>query len=165
MLTTEDKLKIYDLLTSKFNINEKYPLSAVGKELSMSRIRCRSYGFRHMKDLMAAMPEFCTLEEYEYEGHSNCNVTLHEWQDKPEPDQASKTYPSWFMANKPSSDNRKTSKEEDDLCENCDLPCESNPNMQKAAPVQEEESEEEALAIEMLKAVFSAVTDLIENGE
>lgn len=114
MLTTEDKLKIYDLLTSKFNINEKYPLSAVGKELSMSRIRCRSYGFRHMKDLMAAMPEFCTLEEYEYEGHSNCNVTLHEWQDKPEPDQASKTYPSWFMANKPSSDNRKTSKEEDD---------------------------------------------------
>ena len=58
-----------------------------------------------------------------------------------------------------------TSKEEDDLCENCDLPCESNPNMQKAAPVQEEESEEEALAIEMLKAVFSAVTDLIENGE
>ena len=38
MLTTEDKLKIYDLLTSKFNINEKYPLSAVGKELSMSSI-------------------------------------------------------------------------------------------------------------------------------
>lgn len=114
MLTTEDKLKIYDLLTSKFNINETYPLSAVGKELSMSKIRCRSYGFRHMKDLMAAVPEFCTLEEYEYEGHSNCNVILHEWQDKPEQGQPSKTYPSWFMTGKSSSDIKKTSKEEED---------------------------------------------------
>lgn len=52
-------------------------------------------------------------------------------------------------------------------CKDCELPCEHNPNLNdgKEAEDAEEESEEEILAIELLKAVFSALTDLLENGE
>lgn len=55
----------------------------------------------------------------------------------------------------------------DDQCKDCELPCEQNPKLNdgKEAEDTEEESEEEVLAIELLKAVFSALTDLLENGE
>lgn len=53
---------------------------------------------------------------------------------------------------------------EEDLCEKCELPCDQK--LDKEVPKETaEESEEEVLAIELLKAVFSALTDLIENGE
>lgn len=51
-----------------------------------------------------------------------------------------------------------------DPCEKCVFPSDKKPNKEKPDDVQEE-SEEEVLAIELLKAVFSALTDLIENGE
>lgn len=52
----------------------------------------------------------------------------------------------------------------EESCEKCELPCDQKQD-QEAPKETEEGSEEEVLAIELLKAVFSALTDLIENGE
>ena len=82
MITELNKKEIYNLLKSKLSFNQPYPLAEVGKELTASGHGCRRYGFARMKNLMKELKEFILLEDYEYDGHSNTNVFLKEWNIK-----------------------------------------------------------------------------------
>lgn len=80
MLTELNKREIYNFLSKKLDFNVPYALAEVGKELTISGYGCRRYGFSRMKNMMNELTEFIELEDYEYSGHSNTNVTLKEWQ-------------------------------------------------------------------------------------
>lgn len=82
MITEFEKREIYNFLTKKFKFGEEYPLSTVGKELTISGRGCRRYGFPRMKNLMKELKEFIDLKDYEHEGHSNSNVVLHQWKEE-----------------------------------------------------------------------------------
>ena len=85
MLTKQDKIEIYNKLITKFSLEEKYPLSVVGKELSLNGISPRKFGYIQTKNLMQDIPEFIEIEDYEKDGHSNCNVIIHNWKEASEP--------------------------------------------------------------------------------
>lgn len=82
MITELNKKELYTLLKSKLNFNEPYPLAEVGKELNAAGHGCRRYGYARMKNFMKELKEFILLENYEYDGHSNTNVVLKEWNNK-----------------------------------------------------------------------------------
>lgn len=79
MITELNKKEIYELLKRKLDFNKPYPLSAVGKELTIAGHGCRRYGYARMKNLMKELKEFIKIEDYEHEGHSNSNITLIPW--------------------------------------------------------------------------------------
>ncbi len=78
MLSEQDKRSIYQQLVSsgKFNFDVQYPLSKVGKELTLSGFGCRRFGYSRMKDIMREMDGYIKMDEYEYDGHSNCNIQI-----------------------------------------------------------------------------------------
>lgn len=84
MLTEQNKKEIYSVLISKFSQGESYPLAVVGKELTLSGYGCRKYQYARMKEMMMDMQEYLSVEEYEQDGHSNCNVTIFRQKDIPE---------------------------------------------------------------------------------
>ncbi len=81
MLTKQNKIDIYNTIIGRFNTGEVYPLSAVGKFLSSRGFTSRRFGYTQMKNLMKDVPEFIDIEEYENDGHSNCNVTFRTWDE------------------------------------------------------------------------------------
>ena len=79
MLTELNKKEIYNLLKTKLSFGEAYSLAEVGKELTLSGHGCRRYGYARMKSLMKELNDFIEVTDYEYDGHSNSNVTLRMW--------------------------------------------------------------------------------------
>ena len=78
MLSEQDKISIYQQLvkSNKFDFDVQYPLSKVGKELTISGFGCRRFGYTRMKDVMQEMDGYIKMTEYEYDGHSNCNIQI-----------------------------------------------------------------------------------------
>lgn len=81
MLTQQNKYEIYRIIKEHYKIGEVYPLSAVGKFLTLRGYTSRRFGYTQMKILMRDLSEFIDMEEYENDGHSNCNVTFKNWDE------------------------------------------------------------------------------------
>lgn len=81
MLTQQNKYEIYRIIKEHYKIGEVYPLSAVGKFLTLRGYTSRRFGYTQMKILMRDLSEFIDMEEYENDGHSNCNVTFKKWDE------------------------------------------------------------------------------------
>ena len=78
MLSEQDKKIIYEQLTGskKFDLNVSYPLSKVGKELTLQGFGCRRFGYTRIKDVMEEMKGYIRMEEVDRDGHSNCNIVI-----------------------------------------------------------------------------------------
>ncbi|MBO4886974.1 MAG: DUF3825 domain-containing protein [Firmicutes bacterium] len=62
MLTEQNKIEIYHVLTGKFKTDVLYPLAEVGRELTLSGNGCRKYSFARTLELLENLPEYIILE-------------------------------------------------------------------------------------------------------
>ena len=67
MLTEQNKMEIYQVLTGKFQTNVLYPLAEVGRELTLSGNGCRKFSYARMTDLLGALSEYIILQDDEEE--------------------------------------------------------------------------------------------------
>lgn len=77
MLSNQDKIKLYGLITSEFKAGVEYPLAKVALYLTNQGLNYQEFGYKKMKTLLMDLPEFLTLEEKKSDkGHADV-VRIH----------------------------------------------------------------------------------------
>jgi hypothetical protein len=83
MLTRQNKLAIYGLLSQSFQKNSEYPLAKVALYLKDQGLNYEEYGYPKMKSLLGDLKEFLTLVTHDSEDHKRRNefVVFHDYKE------------------------------------------------------------------------------------
>jgi hypothetical protein len=78
MLSKQEKIKLYGLITSEFKVGIEYPLAKVALYLTNQGLNYQEFGYKKMKNLLMDLPEFLTLDKTEDgNGQANTMVRVH----------------------------------------------------------------------------------------